>query len=175
MEAGLALRGPSWPHWLRRLRLRAHPVPPPEAEFPIIDFVFSVQQKIMYLHLLARPGRGRRRGAASNPRRKRPPRREERADPVVAKVYMYAPVAVDRECAGRHPRHHAQVRVRLATCTATSAMYLTRQTSRGNPGGNHLPLCGWAYFLHTCVARRRVALVSVGTSNVHGRGSPTAA
>ena len=35
-EAGLALRGPSWPHWLR---LRAHPVPPPEAEFPIIDFV----------------------------------------------------------------------------------------------------------------------------------------
>ena len=40
-EAGLALRGPSWPHWLRRLRLRAHPVPPPEAEFSIIDFVFD--------------------------------------------------------------------------------------------------------------------------------------
>ena len=38
-SAGLALRGPSWPHRLRRLRLRAHPVPPPEAEFPIIDFV----------------------------------------------------------------------------------------------------------------------------------------
>ena len=32
----------------------------------------------------------------------------ERADPAVAKVYMYAPVAVNRECAGRHPRHHAQ-------------------------------------------------------------------
>ena len=67
----------------------------------------------------ARPGRARRRGAASNPRRNRPPRREERADSVVTKVYMYAPVAVDRECAGRHPRHHAQVHVRLATCTAT--------------------------------------------------------
>ena len=40
-EAGLALRGPSWPHWLRRLRLRAHPVPPSEAEFPIIDFVLD--------------------------------------------------------------------------------------------------------------------------------------
>ena len=40
-EAGLALRGPSWPHWLRRLSLRAHPVPPPEAEFLIIDFVWD--------------------------------------------------------------------------------------------------------------------------------------
>ena len=69
----------------------------------------------------ARPGRVRRRSAASNPRRKRPTRREERAGPVVAKVYMHVPEAVGRGYAGRRPRHHAQVRVRLATCTAPPA------------------------------------------------------
>ena len=118
----------------------------------------------------ARPGRARRRGAASNPRRKRPPRREERADPVVAKVYMYAPVAVDRECAGRHPRHHAQVHVRLATCTATPASVPCTEDSSLGSGKS---LRG-TFHTCTCVARRSAGYVSVGTSSIHEHGPPTA-
>ena len=104
----------------------------------------------------ARPGRARRRGAASNPRRNRPPRCEERADSVVTKVYMYAPVAVDRECAGRHPRHHAQVRVRLATCTATRPVGLAAETSSLGWGKSPAASCNMVHFPHTRVARRDV-------------------